>query len=124
MYKLILFVFLFSCGSSISVESTQKTPKVQKWSVRMANTVIHHRTALYIMLTIILNGHTMLHFSEWLLTDWGKTIRSIQRYMEDWVNYFVKPDGSVKDYNPEEYNLDRIFPGRNVITVYKRNPDR
>ncbi|HNW57639.1 MAG TPA: glycoside hydrolase family 88 protein [Bacteroidales bacterium] len=45
------------------------------------------------------------------------------KYMEDWVKYFVKPDGSVIDYRLEEYNLDRIFPGRNVITVYKRNPD-
>lgn len=44
------------------------------------------------------------------------------RYMEDWVNYFVNPDGSVTDYKPSEYNLDRIFPGRNVMTVYKRTP--
>jgi unsaturated rhamnogalacturonyl hydrolase len=45
------------------------------------------------------------------------------KYMENWVNYFVRPDGSVVDYKIAEYNLDRIFPGRNVITVYKRNHD-
>jgi unsaturated rhamnogalacturonyl hydrolase len=45
------------------------------------------------------------------------------KYMEDWVNYFVHPDGSVTDYSINEYNLDRIFPGRDVITVYERHPD-
>lgn len=45
------------------------------------------------------------------------------KYMEDWVNHFVRPDGSVIDYKLDEYNLDRIYPGRNVLTVYKRNPD-
>jgi unsaturated rhamnogalacturonyl hydrolase len=54
----------------------------------------------------------------------GNTDKKYSEYMEDWVNYFVMPDGSVKDYDPEEYNLDRIFPGRNVITVYQRNPDK
>lgn len=43
------------------------------------------------------------------------------KYMEDWVNYFVHDDGSVTDYRLEEYNLDRIFPGRNVLTVYQRD---
>jgi unsaturated rhamnogalacturonyl hydrolase len=43
--------------------------------------------------------------------------------MENWVNHFVRSDGSVVDYNTKEYNLDRIFPGRDVIMVYKRNPD-
>ncbi|MFZ2340386.1 MAG: glycoside hydrolase family 88 protein [Bacteroidales bacterium] len=43
--------------------------------------------------------------------------------MEEWVDYFVQPDGSVLDYRKEEYNLDRIFPGRNVLTVYRRRGD-
>jgi unsaturated rhamnogalacturonyl hydrolase len=43
--------------------------------------------------------------------------------MEDWVRYFVQPDGSVIDYSPEEYNLDRIYPGRNILTINRRNPD-
>lgn len=121
MHKLILFVFLFSCGSSISVESNQKTPKVQAWSVRMANTVIHHSDSLV---------YYVDHNPKWAydvallgmaIDRLGKNDKKYSGYMEDWVNYFVMADGSVKDYNREEYNLDRIFPGRNVITVYKRN---
>lgn len=53
----------------------------------------------------------------------GKIDAKYSEYMESWVKYFVQSDGSVIDYTPTEYNLDRIFPGRNVITVYKRDPD-
>jgi unsaturated rhamnogalacturonyl hydrolase len=53
----------------------------------------------------------------------GKVDPRYSKYMETWVDYFVKTDGSVLDYYPAEYNLDRIFPGRDVITVYERNPD-
>jgi unsaturated rhamnogalacturonyl hydrolase len=42
------------------------------------------------------------------------------KYMEEWVKYFVRPDGSIIDYRKGEYNLDRIFPGRNVMTLYQR----
>ncbi len=59
----------------------------------------------------------------WQLTGLGNIDPKYSKYMEDWVNYFVHPDGSVTDYRLKEYNLDRIFPGRNVMTVYKRNPD-
>jgi unsaturated rhamnogalacturonyl hydrolase len=40
--------------------------------------------------------------------------------MEDWVNHFVNEDGTVKDYRPDEYNLDRIYPANNILTLYKR----
>ena len=42
------------------------------------------------------------------------------KYMEDYIAWFVQEDGSVTDYNPEEYNLDRINPAKNLITLYKR----
>jgi len=54
----------------------------------------------------------------------GNVDPKYSKYLDDWVNYFVHSDGSVTDYRMEEYNLDRIFPGRDVITVYKRNPDQ
>ena len=44
-------------------------------------------------------------------------------YMKKWVDHFIRPDGSVKDYSREEYNLDRIFPGRNVMTLYRKTPE-
>ena len=50
----------------------------------------------------------------------GDVDSSYSKYMEDYVNYFVQEDGTVKKYKPEEYNIDRINPARNIITLYKR----
>jgi unsaturated rhamnogalacturonyl hydrolase len=121
MHKLILLVLLFSCGATTSVDKNYQKPLEEKWSVKMANTVMHHSDSLI---------YYVDHNPKWAydvallgmaIDRLGKTDKKYSKYMEDWVNYFVKPDGSVKDYNPEEYNLDRIFPGRNVITVYERS---
>ncbi|MZP55000.1 MAG: glycosyl hydrolase family 88, partial [Bacteroidales bacterium] len=54
----------------------------------------------------------------------GNVDKKYSDYMEDWVNYFVRDDGSVIDYSMQEYNLDRIYPGRNVMTVYRRHPEQ
>lgn len=53
----------------------------------------------------------------------GETDPGYSEYMKDWVDYFVQPDGRVTDYGKDEYNLDRIFPGRNVMTLYRRHPE-
>ncbi len=42
------------------------------------------------------------------------------KYLQDWVDFFVKPDGSIKDYRRNEYNLDRLLPGRDVMVLYRK----
>jgi unsaturated rhamnogalacturonyl hydrolase len=125
MNKLILLVVFLLCGLNTShSENNLIKDRGQKWSEKMANTVMKHSESLV---------YYVDHNPKWAydvallgmaIDKLGKTDKRYSKYMEDWVNYFVMPDGSVKDYDPGEYNLDRIFPGRNVITVYKRNPDR
>ena len=94
-----------------------------KWSVRMANTVLASSDSLI---------HYVAGSPKWAydvallgmaIDRLGNVDPKYSKYLDDWVNYFVHPDGSVTDYAMKEYNLDRIFPGRDIITVYKRNPD-
>ena len=43
-----------------------------------------------------------------------------QRYLtfaDDYIDFFVQEDGTIKHYNPEEYNLDNVNAGK---TLYKR----
>lgn len=125
MYRLILIVFLISgVVSTSTADQSDKKARGQKWSEKMANTVMSHSDKLI---------YYVDHNPKWAydvallgmaIDRLGKKDKKYSKYMEDWVNYFVMPDGSVKDYDPKEYNLDRIFPGRNVITVYERNPDK
>src|SRR5215470_2877422 len=39
----------------------------------------------------------------------------IQRSMD----HFVSDDGTIRTYKPDEYNIDNILPGRNLLFLYK-----
>jgi unsaturated rhamnogalacturonyl hydrolase len=114
---ILLMTVTVSCGQN-------KTSVKEKWSVRMANTVLaqsHDSLIRYV------SGNPRwaydVAFLGMAVDKLGSIDPKYSKYMEDWVNYFVQPDGSVTDYRMSEYNLDRIFPGRDVITVYERHPD-
>jgi unsaturated rhamnogalacturonyl hydrolase len=118
--SLIIILASFSCRS----QKIKKNDVMEKWSVRMANTVMTQADSL----TKYVSGKPKwaydVAFLGMAIDRLGSIDPKYSRYMENWINYFVHPNGSVTDYRLKEYNLDRIFPGRNVITVYKRNPDQ
>ena len=39
-------------------------------------------------------------------------------FSRDFIDYFVQPDGSIKTYDPKEYNLDNVNQGKNLFTLY------
>ena len=51
----------------------------------------------------------------WLSTGDGEYFRFIQKSMD----HFVGNDGSIRTYNPDDYNIDNILPGRNLLMLYK-----
>lgn len=118
MRKLILLFLLVSMGCS-----AQKA-NPEKWSVRMANTVMSQADSLTRYVAGSPKWAYDVAFLGMAVDRLGNVDQKYSSYMENWVNYFVHPDGSVTDYKIREYNLDRIFPGRNVITVYKRHPEQ
>jgi len=91
-----------------------------KWSVRMADYVMNRSDKLIYYVDRNPKWAYDVAFLGMAIDQLGNVDRKYSKYMEDWVNYFVQPDGSVIDYRIEEYNLDRIFPGRNVMTLYRR----
>jgi unsaturated rhamnogalacturonyl hydrolase len=116
----LLMVFLIL---SLSCTAQKKGPSsVEKWSARMANTVITQADSLIHYVEGRPKWAYDVAFLGMAIDRLGSTDPKYSRYMEDWVSYFVHSDGTVTDYRLKEYNLDRIYPGRNVLTVYKRNP--
>ena len=51
----------------------------------------------------------------WHNTGDGKYFRHIQQSLD----YFVEDDGTIRTYKLEEYNIDNILLGRNLLTLYK-----
>jgi unsaturated rhamnogalacturonyl hydrolase len=122
--KLILILLLASTACNFRGQDTNNRQKDIKWSVRMANTVLARSENLIYYVDKNPKWAYDVAFLGMAVDRLGKNDSRYSKYMEDWVNYFVKPDGSVIDYKQTEYNLDRIFPGRNVLTVYERHPDK
>ena len=42
------------------------------------------------------------------------------RFVLDWIDYFVRPDGSIRTYRPDEYNVDLINSGKLLYSAYER----
>lgn len=113
---------VFSLFLIISLTATGKEDPSAKWSVKMARTVINKADHL----TNYVEGSPKwaydVAFLGMAMDRLGNIDRKYSDYMKDWVDYFVHADGSITDYKPSEYNLDRIYPGRNIITLYRRDP--
>jgi unsaturated rhamnogalacturonyl hydrolase len=124
MYKTIFLVFLFSAvACNLQAQDKKNHKNEAKWSIRMANAVLARSDSLIYYVDQNPKWAYDVAFLGMAIDRLGNTDIRYSKYMENWVNHFVRSDGSVVDYNIKEYNLDRIFPGRDVITVYKRNPD-
>jgi len=119
----LLVLLLVVTAFNFQQEDKKTTQPDAKWSVRMANTVMTQADSLIHYVSGKPKWAYDVAFLGMAIDRLGNIDAEYSDYMEDWVNYFVRPDGSVTDYRISEYNLDRIFPGRNVMTVYKRNPD-
>jgi unsaturated rhamnogalacturonyl hydrolase len=51
----------------------------------------------------------------WYNTGDGRYFRHIQENLD----HFVSDDGSIRTYKPDEYNIDHVLLGRNLLTLYK-----
>ena len=124
MYRKIFLVLLLGVVSCNFQAQDQKSSSDKvKWSVRMANSVLSRSDSLIYYVDRSPKWAYDVALLGMAVDRLGNVDPKYSEYMETWVNHFVKSDGSVIDYRLKEYNLDRIFPGRNVITVYKRNPE-
>ncbi len=118
-FFLLIPVFLLACSQKSP--QTDPIPAAEKWSVRMANSVMTRYDSLIHYLD---NRHPKwqydVAFVGQAIDRLGIVDAKYSRYMEDYIAYFVNADGTVRDYDPMEYNLDRINPAKNILTVYKR----
>lgn len=40
-------------------------------------------------------------------------------FADDFIDYFVREDGSIDSYDPEEYNIDNVNAGKTLFDLYK-----
>ena len=42
------------------------------------------------------------------------------KFVADWIDHFVQPDGCIRTYRADEYNIDQINPGKLLFGAYER----
>jgi unsaturated rhamnogalacturonyl hydrolase len=90
--------------------------KIHTWSVRMVESTLQRYT---------------LNEASWNY-DHGLQVMAIQkageatgeprylRFVSDWIDLFVQPDGSIRTYRKEDYNVDWVNSGKLLYGAYKR----
>lgn len=91
-----------------------------KWSVKMANSVMVRYDSLLQYDHGKIRWQYDVAYVGQAIDKLGHVDNKYSKYLENYVDYFVQEDGSVKMYQVDEYNIDRISPAKNVITLYKR----
>ncbi len=120
---LSVFVFLFlACNTSPKKkgEQAEKTNGT-KWSVKMADAVMNQYDSLvYYLNPKKVKWEYDYAFLGQAIDRLGDIDPKYSKYMQDYIDYFVREDGSIYKYKLSNYNIDRVNPGKDVITLYKR----
>jgi unsaturated rhamnogalacturonyl hydrolase len=99
-----------------SMENKTNAPDPVCWSVRMADSVLRRFSA----------DRTRWHYEEGLVVkavaDTGAAAGAarLNRFLRDWVDLWVTPDGDIRTYTIEEFNLDQVYPGRLLFPVWRQ----
>lgn len=123
----IIINALLSLGlifSTLSCDGSKAETNSELWSVRMANSVMVRYDTLLKMDAPRVRWQYDVSFVGQAIDKLGDIDPKYSEYMETFIDYFVQEDGSVKHYKPEEYNIDRINPAKNLITLYKRTGEK
>lgn len=122
MRTLILFsIFIFLLGCSLAkTEKKQNNQTTVLWSVQFAEAVMHKSDSLvyYMRETPKFEyDYAFLGDAVYKLYDYDP---KYEKYLEDYINYFVQDSGKILGYKMTDYNIDRIRPGNSIITLYKK----
>lgn len=105
-----------------STVATTISSSNEKWSARLSETAIRLWPDSFILAGdkaakwrydqgVILKGIE----SVWNASGDGKWFKYIQKCMD----FYIQDDGTIKGYRPDEYNIDHINNGKNLLLLYQ-----
>jgi len=93
------------------------SPSLTPWSVRMADSILRQYSL----------SEARWHYEHGLLVQavWALgAARREPRYLDfarSWLDHFITPQGDIRTYRLEEYNLDQVNPGKLLFPLYERS---
>ncbi|MEX0720973.1 MAG: glycoside hydrolase family 88 protein [Balneolaceae bacterium] len=118
LFSLIILLILTACSQVVS----QTIPEDLKWSERMALSIMERNPDPVYM--------DFRDEPKWEYT-FGLVLKSIEKvwketgdekyleYIEDYYDFMIEEDGTIKKYDITNFNIDRVQPGRALFILYE-----
>lgn len=96
--------------------SSHMLPALKTWSVRMVESTLQRYTL----------QDALWHYEHGLLVMAIQKVAEVTgepryyKFVSDWIDHFVEPNGNIYSYRVDEYNLDQINPGKLIFGAYDR----
>jgi unsaturated rhamnogalacturonyl hydrolase len=117
-----LIIIQFVIIVLLSVSTSSASDKYISWSLKIAGTIMTRHDSL----VKFMDRKESWQYDYALLAGAIGKLSDITgdakyyNYLKAFVDYYIKPDGTIKYYKPEDYNLDLIRPGVNLFTLYHK----
>jgi len=122
----LLIVLFFISGFSIAFPNHFLEDSFLNWAIRMADSEMKRNPDA---LTLDFVTKPKWNYTHGLvLTSFSRLWEETQNpsylsYIKDYIDYFVDESGSIKDYDLQDYNIDKINTGRCLLFLYKHTKD-
>jgi unsaturated rhamnogalacturonyl hydrolase len=115
----IILGLIFSCSPKPKTTGAEQKPV--SWAVQFADAVMTRHDSL-----INYNDNKRSYgydyaFLGGAIDSLGATDPKYSEYMKAYIDYFVQDDGSIKSYKMENFNIDNIRPGNNMLELFERS---
>ncbi|MBK0370751.1 glycoside hydrolase family 88/105 protein [Flavobacterium agrisoli] len=124
---LALAMSILSCKTkNTTVVDSSKIQTNQKWSDRMAQTLIKAHPESWMIDDAkapkwdYVHGLVLTSIEE---LDHTRPNKTYENYVKSYVDNFIEADGSIKTYSLEKYNIDMIVAGRLLFDVYAKTKE-
>jgi len=123
--KPMLIIFLICIITACNSGKTEKSVRSenQLWSVKFADATMIR----YDSLVTYLGKKPKYEYDLALLASaidrLGTTDKKYSEYAKAYIDYFVQEDGKINGHKLEDYNIDRVRPGLNMLDLYERTGD-
>ena len=106
-------------GCAPKTKAPEKEPKQISWALKMADAVMTRYDSL-----VTYNGKAPkyeydLAFLGSAIDRLGANDSKYAAYAKAYIDYFVQSDGTINGHKTEDYNIDRVRPGLNMLELYK-----
>ncbi len=121
-----LLVALLLCMTVFPLSAKKKESIYESWAIRIAQSEMRHNPELWRAdfvkkpkwdYTQGLVAYAMMN----LYNETKDT--SYLGYVQRFADYFIEPDGSIKTYQSDSYNIDRINGGKFLFLLYQKTKE-